>query len=480
MKWRCLSGILLLSLLVGCDNPRLHLHIVFKSIDLEVSNNSQAYPLLLDICDRYGPRMAGTEAAACAEELAALLFRSYGYDSVFFQPFTFNQWQRGTARLRIDTAGTFTDFPALALAYTPSGNVSAPIVDAGNGLPNDYTGIDVTGKIVLIHLGLLPDTPPHVRNTHRAQKVSLAIAQGAIGCIAVNPIPGDLPTTGSATLDGGMIKIPAVSISYERGAALRNCLAKRKCTARLFTENSCIPAHARNIVARLEGYEFPQETIVVGAHLDSWDISPGALDNASGAVSVLDIARTFKALNLKTRRSIDFVLFMAEEQGHYGSELYVREARHRNRLDGIRYMFNHDMTVSTYGFNLMGRYESEDLIRETGMIIGRTDSFFTNVIAHFTYLGSDHAPFLMEGISTFTPLCRYETYHTYHTSADTPQYITPEMINSNVRTSAKMIYALANSPVLPATRLNDEQLRQYLIDNQLQEELVILGDWIWN
>jgi len=171
---------------------------------------------------------------------------------------------------------------------------------------------------------------------------------------------------------------------------------------------------------------------------------------------------------------------MAEEQGHYGSELYVREAKHRNQLEGIRYMFNHDMTVNTYGFNLMGRYESEDLIREIGTIISRTDSSFTNTIAHFTYLGSDHAPFLMEGISTFTPLCRYQPYHTYHTSADTQQYITPEMINSNIRTSAKMIYALANSPVLPAVQLNNEQLRQYLIDNQLQEELVVSGDWIWN
>lgn len=480
MKWRCLSGILILSLLVGCKNPRLHLLNVFKSIDLEVSNNSQAYQLLTDICERYGPRMAGTESAACVEELTALLFRSYGYDNVFFQPFTFNQWQRGTARLRIDTSGIFADFPALALAYTPSANVSAPVVDAGNGMPDDYAGIDVAGKIVLIHLGLLPDTPPHIRNVHRAQKLSLAIAQGAVGCIAVNPVPGNLPTTGNSTLDGGMIKIPAVSISYEQGAALRSCLSRKKCTARLNTKNTCTPANARNIVARLEGYEFPDETIVVGAHLDSWDISPGALDNASGAVSVLDIARIFKTLDLKVRRSIDFVLFMAEEQGHYGSELYVREAKHRNQLEGIRYMFNHDMTVNTYGFNLMGRYESEDLIREIGTIISRTDSSFTNTIAHFTYLGSDHAPFLMEGISTFTPLCRYQPYHTYHTSADTQQYITPEMINSNIRTSAKMIYALANSPVLPAVQLNNEQLRQYLIDNQLQEELVVSGDWIWN
>ena len=124
-----------------------------------------------------------------------------------------------------------------------------------------------------------------------------------------------------------MIRIPAVSISYEEGEKLRASLSRRDARARIVTTNSCQPAYARNIVARMEGYEYPEETIVVGAHLDTWDISPGALDNASGAVSVLEIARILKALDLKTRRSVEFVLFMAEEEGHYGSELYVREAR---------------------------------------------------------------------------------------------------------------------------------------------------------
>ncbi len=466
--------------LAGCNNPQLYLHNVFKSIDLEVRTHSQAYTMLTDICERFGSRMAGTESAEQAEEFVSLLFRSYGFEDVFFQPFTFNQWQRGDVRLRIDTAGTYVDLPALALAFTPSGNVNASIVDAGNGLINDYNDLDVTDKIVLIHLGLLPGTPSNIKNIHRARKLSLAIAQGAAGCIAVSPVPGGLPVTGSATLDGEMIRIPAVSISYEEGEKLRASLSRRDARARIVTTNSCQPAYARNIVARMEGYEYPEETIVVGAHLDTWDISPGALDNASGAVSVLEIARILKALDLKTRRSVEFVLFMAEEEGHYGSELYVREARQRNLLDGIRYMFNHDMTINTYGFNLMGHHESEDFFKKTGALIALTDSAFTDTMEHITYMGSDHAPFLMEGITTFTPLCRYEAFHTYHTNADEPQYINPEMINSNVKASAMMVYALANAPELPASRMSQEQLRTYLIDNQLQEELVISGDWAWD
>ncbi len=471
----------LLSLaLIGCESPRSHYVRVFKSIDLEVDHNSQAHNILKGICSHFGARLAGCEKAIQAEEYTSLLFRSYGYDQVFFQPFSLDQWIRGQASLQIDSAGVFRPVPSLALAYTPSASVNGRIVDVGNGLIEDYSGLNVSGRIVLIYLGLLPETPPGVKNMSRACKLSFAIAQGAAGCIAINQEPGDLPVTGSASFDGQMIKIPALSISYDRGMKLKEQLKTQSCIARIVTENSIRPVTARNVVARLEGSKFPDETIVVGAHLDSWDISPGALDNASGVASVLDIARLFKSLNLQPARTIDFVLFMAEEQGHYGSESYLEEARHQNRLEGIRYMFNHDMTVNTYGFNFMCRYESDELFKAIGLLMQKADTSFASSIAHFTYLGSDHAGFIFEGIPTFTPLNRYEKTHTYHTTGDVPELVTSAMLESNVKLSAMMLYALANAETLPATRFSPEQVRQYLIENNLQEELVISGAWLWD
>lgn len=471
----------LLSLaLISCESPRSHYVRVFKSIDLEVNHNSQAHNILNGICSHFGPRLAGCEKAIQAEEYSSLLFRSYGYDQVFFQPFSFTQWIRGSASLEIDSAGVFRPVPSLALAYTPSARINGRIVDVGNGLIEDYSGLNVSGKIVLVYLGLLPGTPAGVKNMSRACKLSFAIAQGAAGCIAINQEPGDLPVTGSVSFDGQIIKIPALSISYNRGMQLKEQLKTRSCLARITTNNTSRPVTARNVVARLEGNRLPDETIVIGAHLDSWDISPGALDNASGVASVLDIARLFKSLNLQPARTIDFVLFMAEEQGHYGSESYIEEARHQNRLDGIRYMFNHDMTVSTYGFNLMCRYESDELFQEMGLLMQKADTSYANSLAHFTYLGSDHAVFIFEGIPTFTPLNRYEPTHTYHTTGDGPDHITSGMLESNVKLSAMMLYILANAETLPANRFTPEQVRQYLIDNNLQEELVISGAWIWD
>ncbi len=473
----------LLLMLQSCDVPRLQYQRIFRSIQLEVDQHSQAHKLLTDMCARFGPRPAGSSGAAQAEDMAAMLFLSYGIDRVFFQPFTFEQWHRGPLQLTLKGRGYTDTLEALSLAYSPGAHCTGKLVDVGNGLIEDYAGIDVNGKIVVFYLGLLPDTPEGVRNVRRADKVSFALAQGAIACLTINDAPGnpDLCVTGTASLDGKAIKIPAVNISYANGMALRERLKTQPLQARIEMENTFAQVQARNVVARMEGTEFPKETIVVGAHLDSWDISPGAIDNASGVVTVLDMARTFSALGDKPRRTIDFVLFMAEEEGHYGAEAYMEEAQRQNTLQGIRYMFNHDMTVNTCGFNLMGRYDSEDFFLEVGAIIRRTDSTFTNRIEHQAYLGSDHAEFIFEGIPTFAPYTDSEdVYGTYHTPADTPEAVTDEMLKSNIRPSAMMVYALANAASLPTERFSDEQVRNYLIENGLQDQLVISGEWVWD
>lgn len=468
-------------LLWSCESEQSHFLRVFRSISVEVATGSTAYHTLQELCQQFGPRLAGSTGASQAEELTYLLFRSYGIEQVYFQPFTFNQWGRGTVQLLVDTAGVSLPMNALAFAYTPTASASGQLVDVGNGLIEDYQDKDVTGKIALFYLGVLPDSPEGTQSPNRSIKTALAIAQGAIGVIGISTNPDNLCVTGRASLDDALLPIPAASIGHDDGFALKEALRKKPCHASLSMTNTYGQANARNVVAHIEGSQWPKETIVVGAHLDSWDISPGALDNASGSVTVLDMARTFQALNLNPKRSIDFVLFSAEEEGHFGSQLYVEEADRLNRLEGIRYMFNHDMTVNTHGVNLMNRYESEDFFKEIGQIIRQVDSTYTVAPAHFTYLSSDHAPFVFQGIPAFTPLCRFDnSFSTYHTRNDEASLITEEGLQSSVRVSAIWLYALASASRLPASRFSPELVRQYLIDNNLQEDLVISGEWIWD
>src|SRR3954462_13854182 len=125
--------------------------------------------------------------------------------------------------------------------------------------------------------------------------------------------------------------------------AIKEKLKTKKISAHLAMSNHSDMIKARNVVATLKGSEFPDEEIVIGGHLDSWDLATGAIDNGIGSFSVLDMARTFKALKLQPERTVEFVMFMGEEEGLLGSKAYVEKAMKDGSLQKVRYMLNFDM-----------------------------------------------------------------------------------------------------------------------------------------
>ncbi len=138
------------------------------------------------------------------------------------------------------------------------------------------------------------------------------------------------------------------------------------------------PIKARNVIATLPGTKYPNEKIIVCGHLDSWDLATGATDNGLGSFAIVDMARTFKKLNLKTDRTIEFVLFMGEEQGLLGSRAYVADAIKKKTLDQVKYVFNFDMSANAIGFTAGGRKEAEAFFKATGEAIKAVDTVFTN------------------------------------------------------------------------------------------------------
>src|SRR5690606_39417315 len=122
------------------------------------------------------------------------------------------------------------------------------------------------------------------------------------------------------------IDIPAICLRFEDGMKWKETLSKEKVQAQINMRNKADEATARNIIVHIRGSEYPEEKIVIGGHLDSWDLATGAIDNGLGSFAIIDMARTFQKLKLQTKRSIDFVLFMVEEQGLLGSRAYVSQA----------------------------------------------------------------------------------------------------------------------------------------------------------
>lgn len=459
---------------------------VFEKINSEVNANSRAYETLRDASQTIGHRLTGSENGKKAEQYAYDLLKSYGYTNLKFQPFEVESWSRGTidvAFINPESHESIT-IKSVALAHSPvKVNETLEMADMGNGLEDDYLKNPgkANGKIVFAALGLLPGSQG-ARNLHRSEKTALAIKYGAKGIILFNSVQGGILLTGTASVTGKVNPIPAVCITYEDGMKWKEILQQKTWHAKIAMTNFSGPIKARNVIATIPGKKYPNEKIIVGGHLDSWDLATGATDNGIGSFSILDMARTFKKLNLQCDRTIEFVMFMGEEQGLLGSNAYVKQALKSKTLDQVKYVFNFDMSGAASGFTAGGRKEADAFFKEVGEVIKAVDtSFKNNGGGGRAGLHSDHQPFMLQGIPTAssTGNMRSDIFRCYHADCDRIDLIDKKWMVDQVRFSCMMIYATANAPQLPATRMNDADTKQFLLDNNLKDPLIIAGEWRW-
>lgn len=455
----------------------------FRRIDREVKAHSRAYETLGQANRRMGHRLTGSDNGRRAEDFAHQLLKSYGLQ-VRYQPFEAESWSRQSVSLSVapQKSDNFRDIPVVSLAHSPvSAQLRGELVDVGNGLAADFDSLKsrIAGKVVLCNVGLL-DPPANAQNLHRSEKTSLAIQHGAKGIIMVNTVPGNVLLTGTASVTGSLIPIPAVCISLESGQQIREWMGTEPLLALVDMKNKSGLVSSRNIIATLKGRS--DEKIVIGGHLDSWDLATGSIDNGLGSFSIMDIARTFHALHLKPYRSIEFVLFMGEEQGLLGSKAYVKQALADGSADKIKYMLNLDMTHNPAGLNTGGRRETEVFWAEIGKKMQSIDTAYHNIVTSRAGLHSDHQPFMLAGIPTAAPISRLPANvgMTYHTNLDTFDKVDkPGMVNT-VRFVSMLLYGLADARELPTARQSSEQTRDFLTRQGLREQLMLGNDWPWS
>lgn len=465
--------ILSASLVFGQSNNAL------KLINEEVQKNAEAYQQLKIATETIGHRATGTKNGKKAEELAAKLLRSYGYD-VSFQEFTFNGWNRKSLSLVVNNQPV----KAVALAHSPADvKLSGELIDLGNGLEEDYKKVTdkVKGKIVFATIGLLEGTPKEIENLHRSEKTALAEKYGAKGIILFNKPAGEILLTGTASVTGYIIKIPAINISLEDGLKIKQALTKGKEVAKIEMKNDVGLMKGRNIIARKIGTEFPNEKIVLGGHLDSWDLATGAIDNGVGSFSVIDVARTYKKLNLENKRTIEFVLFMGEEIGLLGSKHYVKQAMKDGSINQIKAMSNMDMTTNPKSYySTMDSSLSflNDLSKDIQQVIPdfKTTSF-SSVDLH-----SDHQPFMLQGVPIIGlthSQFKEGALNCYHANCDTFNYVEEEGLKNNVITETYLLYSLSNLKEIPSKPWTEDETKNALIKGNLETPLRISGDWRW-
>ncbi|MFC3560698.1 M20/M25/M40 family metallo-hydrolase [Pedobacter jamesrossensis] len=457
---------------------------VFTKINTDVQQNSKAYQTLKYETETIGHRLTGSANGAKAEQYAFDLLKSYGCD-VKFQPFEVESWNRKTINVEIGAdKNSLAKTKAVTLAHSPvSADITGDIVDAGNGLEVDYQANPdkFKGKIALIYLGVLPGSAAGTKSLHRSEKTAIATKYGASGVIIINTVKNGVLLTGTASVTGKLIPIPAICIGLEDGMALKEKLKTQPQVAHIAMTNFSGLIKARNVVATFKGTEMPKDKIVVGGHLDSWDLATGAIDNGIGSFAIMDMARTFKKLNLKTKRTVEFVLFMGEEQGLLGSKAYVEQAKKAGNLGQVKFMLNYDMTNDPKGFST-SRAEMKELFTAWGADIVKIDTGFKNLFNAGAGLHSDHQPFMLEGIPTGGGAGGKLPNNSgpfYHSDGDGFKLVDEQGLKNTVRYSAMLTYALANTPKIPVGVQNEEELKTFLESQNLKEPLTIAGEWRW-
>jgi carboxypeptidase Q len=457
---------------------------IFEKINAEVLSNSKAYSTLKEATETIGHRLTGSDNGSRAEEFTANLFRNYGFEDVEFMEFEVEAWSRGRIDAElINEKGEKQKVKSVSLAHSPvQSDLDGEIVDMGNGLEDDYKDIGekLKDKIALVYISILPGSG-EARNLHRSEKTALAIKNGAKGIIFINQVEEGVLLTGTASVTGKLIPIPAICIGLEDGMQLKEQLKKEKMNAYISMENNSQIIKARNVIATLKGSELPDEEIIIGGHLDSWDLATGAIDNGIGSFSVIDIARTFKALNLIPKRTIKFVMFMGEEQGLLGSKAMVENLKISSKLENVKYIMNIDMAGNPIGYNAGGREEALEFIKTAGAKISAIDSEFTNKFANGAGLHSDHQPFMLEGIPVLGLVSNLDqsVYKCYHSDCDDFRHVRESDLKNTVRFSSMILLELANAQILPASKFNEEETKAFLIKHNLKEKLILGGDWKW-
>ncbi|NJB71585.1 Zn-dependent M28 family amino/carboxypeptidase [Saonia flava] len=453
---------------------------LFARIDAEIKQNSKAYSTLQEATETIGHRLTGSKNGAKAEEYTFNKFKEYGFEDVAYQTFEVEAWSRGDVSLQINNGET----KVVTLGHSPIlANVTGEIVDMGNGLEADYLKSPnaVRDKISLAYIGILPNSEENLTNLHRSEKTALAIKYGAKGIIIINQVDDGVLLTGTASVTGELIPIPAVCIGKEDGLVLKETLKSKIATATINMTNHSDVIKARNVVATLKGAKIPEEEIVIGGHLDSWDLATGAIDNGIGSFAVLDIARAFLANDLKPKRTIKFVMFMGEEQGLLGSKFMVEKAIENNTIDQIKYMMNLDMSGNPIGMNAGGKLDDEAFFKSLGAVIQAQDTIYKNSFTNRSGLHSDHQPFMLEGVPILSVNSNLDRsiYGCYHSDCDDFNLVNKEHITNTARFGTMMLYGLANAEKLPATKMDSETTKEFMIKNNLKEKLIIGNDWKW-
>ena len=436
---------------------------------------------LRELTDGIGGRVTGTPAYGSATEWAAAKFRSYGIENVRLDSFAIPAgWERGSASGRM-VAPLSRPLYVASLGWspsTPAGGVQGLVAAVSDIAPDKLQSVadQLRGKIVFL------DTSKIFAEGFAKALVKLDAAwpvfqnAGVLAVLMTDREKNNVLNAHDMLWGARMLPLPGAEVGMEDGKLIQRELERGPVTVQLSLENkSSGETKVNNVVAEIRGRERPDEWILIGAHLDSWDFGTGAQDNGTGAVSVLEVARAMMALGKAPRRTVRFALWGGEEQGLLGSYAYTQS--HKSELSKCTAVLNTDNGAGhPKGWKVEGREDMKQAMQpwSDGLLQGLGGG---DLSMETTY-DTDHGPFLLQGIPAldlWVDLGKYFEIH--HKSSDTLDKVDLLDFKAGAAILAATAYALAESEKPIARHIDHAAVGAILKNAKLDELLEHVGVW---
>ncbi len=420
-----------------------------RLIDLAL-RDSAAYGRLAELTDRFGNRISGSKALEDAISWILDQMKADGLANVRGEPTMVPHWVRGeeSAALVLPRAAPLHMLGLGMSVGTPGAGITAPVLVVSTFDELQRRAAEAKGKIVLFDYPFPTNVAPMAGYrdavAYRGGAPAAAAKVGAVAALirSVTPQSIQSPHTGSTRYDSSVAKIPAAALSVEDAEMLHRMQNRgEKITVTLKMSAKQLPdAPSRNVVAELRGSEKPDEVVVLGGHIDSWDVGQGAMDDGGCSVAAWEAVRLMKRLGLRPKRTVRVVLWTNEENGGRGGRAY-RDA-HEAELGKHSVAMECDNGVfRPNGVRFQGSDAGLAQVAKVGALLER-------IGASRVERGegeADVGPILQRGVPGLAldvDDTKYFWYH--HTAADMMTVIGREDLAKCVATMAVMAYIIAD------------------------------------
>ncbi|MBI3477247.1 MAG: M20/M25/M40 family metallo-hydrolase [Acidobacteria bacterium] len=435
---------------------------------------------LRELTDTYGGRLTGSPAYQRSADWAAAKFRSYGIQNVQLEPFTIPAgWQRGTASgAMISPMSRPLSIASLGWSpSTPAGGVKGNILVVSDVSAEKLKETEqYRGKILLI------DTSKIFAEGYAKALPKLDAAwpifqkAGALAVITTDREKNNVLNAHDMTWGAKLLPLPGAEIGMEDGKLIERELDHGPVVLQFSLQNETAgETKVNNVIAEIRGSERPDEWILIGAHLDSWDFGTGAQDNGAGTVSVLEVARAMTTLGKAPRRTIRFALWGGEEQGLLGS--YAYSIAHQNEMSHCVALLNTDNgSGHPKGWKVEGRKDLKEAMQPWSD--GLLKDLSGGELSLETTYDTDHGPFVLQGVPAldlWVDMAGYFPVH--HKSSDTIDKVDALDFKAGEAIVAVTAYAVAQSDKPIAAHIDHKAVGDILKDAKLDDLLTYVGIW---